>query len=189
MAFSRVWNNTLPVDTQLANQLGLDIRQLKGDIQERFGAVTGNEEDRPDLSTEAQPLSWTGFPFFAVDTKKMFRWNGAAWDDITDSFITPGKKVSIIEFVVDPVFDASLGTIFEITLTDNVTSSTLINVEPGMTLIFVIKQDHTGGWTFAWPDNVLGPGIVDPSSDIVCIQEFVVIGDSTVRPLTGMTLS
>lgn len=48
------------------------------------------------------------------------------------------------------------GAIFKITLTGDVTSSTLASVVNGQTVIFIICQDSTGGRSFTWPTNVIG---------------------------------
>jgi hypothetical protein len=72
-----------------------------------------------------------------------------------------------VPFSATPIFDASQGSIFEIVLTGNVTSSTLINVAPGQRLSFIIHQDATGGRTFVAPANLPLPGLpisVQPNS-------------------------
>jgi hypothetical protein len=65
--------------------------------------------------------------------------------------------INVVTFSATPTFDASLGNTQKITLTDNVTSSTLSNASTGQTINFIICQDATGGRTFVWPTNVLFP--------------------------------
>ena len=77
MAFTNVWDNTAPADTQAANQLGADIRGLKTDIQERMKFV-GNDSDKPTLE-----LAFAGMIYMAVDTHKLYSWSGTVWTDIT----------------------------------------------------------------------------------------------------------
>src|SRR5712664_440301 len=60
-----------------------------------------------------------------------------------------------ITFSATPTFDASLSNSFKITLTGNVTSSTLVGVEPGLWLYFQICQDGVGNHTFAWPSQMV----------------------------------
>jgi hypothetical protein len=85
MPFTNSFDNTFPPDTQLANQLGADIRNFKLDIQERLAADSGPLQARPDYSQDAQPSKWTGRLYFATDTKQTFRWNGTGWDDVTSA--------------------------------------------------------------------------------------------------------
>lgn len=64
-----------------------------------------------------------------------------------------------------PVFDAasSLGatTLFTLTLTGNVASSTFVNAKRGQVFIFQITQDATGGRSFSWPANVSNPPVIN----------------------------
>jgi hypothetical protein len=64
--------------------------------------------------------------------------------------------LNTVTFSATPTFDASLGNTQKITLTGNVTSSTLSNATTGQQLDFLICQDGTGSRTFVWPTNVLG---------------------------------
>jgi hypothetical protein len=52
------------------------------------------------------------------------------------------------------MFDASQGSILEITLTGNVTSSTFANATAGQTISIILCQDSVGGHTFVPPVNV-----------------------------------
>lgn len=83
MAYTRVWNEAFPPDTQAANQLGNDIRQAKVDLRERmtFSGLLGN---RP--TPEA---SFAGLIYLATDVAKLYRWSGTAWVDITSSVSNP----------------------------------------------------------------------------------------------------
>lgn len=106
----------------------------------------------------------------------------AIWHD----FIVP------VAFSATPVFDASLGRKFKITLTENVTSSTLINLVPGMELTFIVVEDSTGGRTFVPPSNLPLDGI-DTTLSTANIQKFVVDNAAssglTIRPITPMMTS
>lgn len=81
-----------------------------------------------------------------------------------------------------PVFDCSLGNqlmpVFHITLTGNVTSSTLINMLPGMKITFHIVQDGTGGHSFVPPASV-PMGTIDPTAVQINTQTFDVTADGT----------
>lgn len=62
---------------------------------------------------------------------------------------------AVVAYVAAPAFPASatVGS-FKITLTGNVTSSTLTGATAGQLIVFEIIQDATGGRTFVWPTNV-----------------------------------
>lgn len=69
---------------------------------------------------------------------------------------------------------ANQTTIFDVTLTGNVTASTLTGVK-GM-LIFILRQDATGSRTFAWPANVFGGTVIGSSANQITIQAFAFDG-------------
>jgi len=64
--------------------------------------------------------------------------------------------LATVTFSATPIFDASTASTFKLTLTGNVTSSTLANAVAGEPLAFEICQDATGGRTFVPPANVQG---------------------------------
>lgn len=98
-------------------------------------------------------------------------------------------SVVSVPFSSTPTFNAASGTTFEITLTGNVTSSTLSNVFAGQRITFIIHQDATGSRTFVFPTNVLSSGTIDPGVSNTSVQEFIVGADLNVRPLSAMTVS
>ena len=65
-------------------------------------------------------------------------------------------------------------TIFDLTLTGNVTASTLAGVK-GM-LVFILRQDATGSRTFAWPANVFGGTAIGSTASQVTVQAFAFDG-------------
>lgn len=77
---------------------------------------------------------------------------------------TPASKLQVnggiaagfvtVSYSATPTFDAALGNTFKITLTGNVTSSTLVNAVAGQILIFIICQDATGSRSFVWPSSL-----------------------------------
>ena len=83
-----------------------------------------------------------------------------------------------VSFSATPVFNAATFALptFTMTLTGNVTSSTLSNGVAGALATFVLKQDATGGRTFAWPTNVLGASAIGPEANSVSVQSFVFDG-------------
>jgi hypothetical protein len=91
-----------------------------------------------------------------------------------------GQSTNVVIFSATPVFDCSKGQKFEITLTGNVTSSTLTNLLPGMSLVFTIKQDATGGRTFVPPAGLpIDP--IDLTANAASLQTFEVSSGSVIR--------
>jgi hypothetical protein len=88
--FTNVWDTTYPPDTQLANLLGQDLRNLRTDIMQRLSLLSGTLANRP--TPEIVNATWGGAGFgllyFSTDTKQIFQWNGAAWVDVTSSIGT-----------------------------------------------------------------------------------------------------
>lgn len=111
--------------------------------------------------------------------------------NFTNAIISAAQGVSnrlvTVAFSATPVFDASQGNAFEIVLTGNVTSSTLVNVSPGQRLLFIVKQDGTGGHTFAPPAN-LPMSTIDTAASIVNSQSFIVDSGSNVYYTSPLTI-
>jgi hypothetical protein len=108
----------------------------------------------------------------------------------------PGTSVSVAKlltpvntatFSSSPDFDASLANTHKITLTGNVTSSTLSNASAGQTINFLICQDATGGRTFAWPTNVLGSMTVGSTASKCSAQNFIFDGTNAYALGPGVT--
>src|SRR5229473_7737054 len=91
MAFTNVWDTTTPPDTQPANQLGLDIRNLKTDIMQRVAALSGTLANRP--APETINADWTNLLYFALDTSQVFQWSGVAWVEVTASIGSGGANI------------------------------------------------------------------------------------------------
>lgn len=83
-----------------------------------------------------------------------------------------------VTFSATPAFDFSKGNTQMITLTGNVTSSTLVNATAGQRLLFIVCQDATGGRTFVWPSSVKGGGTVGSTASKCSVQDFVWDGAS-----------
>jgi hypothetical protein len=84
-SFDNAWDITTPPDTQAANQLGLDIRNLKDDIMQRLSLLSGIFANRPTPETVNAVWGGSGFGllYFATDTGQIFQWNGAAWVQVS----------------------------------------------------------------------------------------------------------
>lgn len=88
-----------------------------------------------------------------------------------------GSAYTTVTFSATPIFTIKAGTsiqTFQITLTGNVTGSTLTTTSAtiGQDIAFKVCQDATGSRTFTWPSNVVNPGYVDPTASTCNKQIF-----------------
>jgi hypothetical protein len=79
-----------------------------------------------------------------------------------------------VTYSATPVFTAAsnTGNSWAITLTGNVTSSTLVSSAPGQLLIFKVCQDATGSRTFAWPTGFTAAATISPVASACTKQSF-----------------
>jgi hypothetical protein len=85
----------------------------------------------------------------------------------TDVSLSIPIAVNTVTFSATPVFDLSLGSVQKLTLTGNVTSSTVSNGTAGGSYSFEICQDATGGRTFV-PPTGLNQWAAIPSTALAC---------------------
>jgi hypothetical protein len=85
-----------------------------------------------------------------------------------------------VPFDETPVFNAALGSTFEITLTGNVRSSTIENILPGQRLKFIIHQDSVGSRTFVAPTKVPMTPLPPSAPNVTSMQNFFVDGTSII---------
>lgn len=95
MAFTNVFDNGFPLDTQQAKLLGDDIRKFKVDIQERIASMSGLDAAKPDLGSDTQPTKWNGTLFFATDTGKIYQFTNPNWVFVGGAFLTSAKRYSV----------------------------------------------------------------------------------------------
>lgn len=88
--------------------------------------------------------------------------------------------VNTVTFSATPVFNAALGNVQKITLTGNVTSSTLTNAVAGQLITFDVCQDATGGRSFVWPTNVTGTFTIPQGANQCVRQSFAYDGTNAV---------
>lgn len=96
-----------------------------------------------------------------------------------------------VAFSATPTFNAALFAqpLFTMTLTGNVTSSTVTNAVAGQVITFEITQNATGGWTFAWPANFRGAMAIAPDATLVSVQSFVYDGTVWRGTSSGLTMA
>jgi hypothetical protein len=100
-------------------------------------------------------------------------------------------KMVVVPFSATPVFAcASANPVvvnFEITLTGNVTSSTITGLTAGQRVTFHVLQDGAGGHTFVPPVNVPMDAI-DTTANQVNTQMFSVLAGGSLVAITPMTV-
>lgn len=79
----------------------------------------------------------------------------------------------VVTFSATPAFNAGNGWIQNLTLTANVTSSTVTGGTDGQHLVFEICQDATGARTFVAPANVKGFTTIGSTANTCTVQDFV----------------
>lgn len=100
-------------------------------------------------------------------------------------------KVDTVPWSATPVFDCTaaavnvLHPVFEITLTGDVTSSTLLHAQPGSIITFHIVEDGPGGHAFVPPVSVPMDNI-DNAGSQVNTQSFHVLTDGSLVPASPM---
>jgi hypothetical protein len=97
------------------------------------------------------------------------------------------QELNAVTFSASPTFDASLGNTQKITLTGDVTGSTLSNAFAGQQLNFIICQDSSGGHAFAWPSNVKGGMTIGSTASKCSAQSFIFDGSTAYATASGVT--
>jgi len=88
--------------------------------------------------------------------------------------------LATLTFSATPIFDASTAATFKLTLTGNVTGSTLTNAVAGEPLAFEICQDATGGRTFVPPATVQGWVTIPIGANVCALETFIYDGTNAV---------
>jgi hypothetical protein len=162
--------------TDLGHQHGL------GDITDA-GALAGlNQVDTADIADAAV----TGAKL-AVDAVGVDQLQDGIPIDMQDQLLTGPQLKDYSEASTAPVIsagaltlDLETGNVFEVLLTEDVTSLLLANPPSAGgagSATLILKQDATGGRTLAWPSSVLWaggtPAVVTPAASSIDIYAFV----------------
>ena len=115
---TNIYDVTQPPDSQQANLLGLDIRNLKLDVQQRMALISGPYANRWNPGNDAQPANWTGLLYFATDVGAWYYWNGSAWGGILNvggiySFFINQVASSAALNISIPAFTIQLGSVID----------------------------------------------------------------------------
>jgi len=109
------------------------------------------------------------------------------WQTASAAGIAPFTFKSL-SFSATPSFSYGSGeTMFEITLTGNVTSSTVSGAAAGQAATFIICQDSTGSRTFTWPAGFKGQMTIGTTASKCNTQSFVYDGTSYYATTQGLT--
>ena len=101
-------------------------------------------------------------------------------DWLLDDAAQTSTTVSNVTFSATPEFNVGKASILTITLTGNVTSSTITNGVTGQVIRIYIAQDGTGGRTFVFPANVqLRKGGYTIASDASGVSVIALYFDGT----------
>lgn len=97
-----------------------------------------------------------------------------------------------VPYALIPTFDCSLvspsGLVtFEMTLTGNVTSSNITNVQAGQLVTFILIQDATGGRTFVYPAVVNNTTDINPAVSGITVQSFIARANGSLYPVGPAT--
>ncbi|MEN6532162.1 MAG: hypothetical protein ABFD89_00770 [Bryobacteraceae bacterium] len=82
------------------------------------------------------------------------------------------SAVQTVTYSATPTFSAALYNNFKLTLTGNVTSSTLSGETAGQTITFLILENATGGNAFVWPPEMKGGMSINTAANAWNLQEF-----------------
>jgi hypothetical protein len=110
-----------------------------------------------------------------------------AWQSASAAGIAP-FTFKAVTFSATPAFAFGSGaTTFEITLTGNVTSSTVSGATAGQPATFILCQDATGSRTFVWPAGFKGNMTIGTTASKCNVQNFVYDGTSYYATAAGLT--
>lgn len=129
------------------------------------------------------PAAPPTYPILFHNCKQSPKWTKWSTTIGATTAIVPGLVMVPFKLRLPPlfpqiIFDASLGSVFIITLTADVTSSELINASDGQEITFIIRH---GGHSFAAPTGITGfVPIPLNSANPVIRRRFVFDGTSAV---------
>lgn len=142
------------------------------------GTLTLSTIYSDNVSTpKANPFtaSATGlWEFYAANGRYDVKFNGGSGSlsayTVSDLLLYDSANSSLlatiesVTYSATPTFNAATASMFFITLTGNVTSSTISNATTGQIIGFSITQDATGSRTFTWPATVTRPPAIAPGA-------------------------
>jgi hypothetical protein len=85
-----------------------------------------------------------------------------------------------------PAFNATNNNGFQMTLSGNITASSIIGITPGQLLAFYFVQDSVGSRTVSWPSSFVGALQPDTAAASVSVMLFRADLSGTVRAVSPM---
>jgi hypothetical protein len=138
-------------------------------------------------NVSASALSWNFNAHLGETTMKLTPFGGQSSAGVIDNFGMAAGFVAVTESGGTMAFDAGLGNTFEVTLNANVSTTNLINAQPGQWLHFIVCQPASGGpFTFNWPGSVHGGMTVGTTAGKCSAQSFVFDGTSAFATSSGV---
>lgn len=117
-----------------------------------------------------------GYKFVAQNSLGVQEWSADNVTGLASTLTTSIASVTTVAFSATPTF-ASLAQnqLFKMTLTGNVTSSSLVmsGITPPGLVSFEITQDGTGGRTFVWPVTMFGAVAPSTCANCTTIENFL----------------
>ena len=92
------------------------------------------------------------------------------------SFTSLSTALDSMSFSATPVFPAGSYGYFTMTLTNNVTSSSISGGTNGQQITLDLCQNGTGGYTLAWPSNLLNPPSINTNASGCTIVQAIYNG-------------
>jgi hypothetical protein len=99
----------------------------------------------------------------------------------------PFSGAVTVAFSITPAFNFASGSLQTLTLTGDVSSSTILNPVVAQSIVFKICQDATGGRAFQWPSNVSGGMTVGATASTCSVQAFVYDGVKWLAESAGLS--
>lgn len=97
------------------------------------------------------------------------------------------SSIVSVAYATSIAFNAAQSSGFDLTLTGNVSASTLTGFTPGQLLVFWITQDATGNRTFVWPSALSNAQPICALAGSTTVQMFQVRANgSTIMPVSPM---
>lgn len=125
------------------------------------------------LSATTSALSFTYNADTGEDTLQLKPFGSQSVPSVQSNFAITAAEVIVTESAGAATFDAGLGNTFELTMNATLTSTSLVNVQNGQWLTFIICQGAGGPFLFTWPVNVFGGGTVGSVGGNCSTQHFV----------------
>ena len=94
-----------------------------------------------------------------------------------------------VAYAPSVVFNATTSNGFQLTLTGNVTASSITGMAIGQEITIGFLQDGVGGRTFTWPAGITTGGTVDPTPNALSVQRFKKWLDGSIRAITPMLVT